>query len=611
MKVTIYNKPNPSLNAKEQILVNRGIKFDDIPKYLNSNIKKDVNSYKLFGEDALNEAATALLTTIYQNGSILVIQDCDVDGMTSAATIINYLHDLFPTFVENHLDYYIHEKKIHGLSDCVDIAKKYDLVLIPDASSNDYKEHEIIVNNGGKVLVLDHHQAPKISENAIVINNQLSDYPNKSLSGVGVTYQFCKYLDELLGEGYADNYLDLVAIGNQADMMSGLSIETKTFIFEGLKDEHLKNPFIYAMSQKNSFSLTKADYKPYEKEGLAISPIGASFFIIPLMNAICRSGTIEEKTLVFESMLKYKAFEKIPSNKRGHKIGDMETRLEQAARTCTNVKNRQEREVKAAMEKLEELIEKDNMMEHKVLLFKLKPGEIGQGIAGLVANKIMAKYQRCCAVLTEGTTRIEEELPEELIVDDAIDTVVEKKVYMGSMRAYSASGLDNFKDVCENSSGCFFVAGHQSAAGLGVYADEIEDFLKDTDDSLKDLPNTPSYHVDYIWEENQIESDKIIEISEMNSYIMQDMPRSYVCVKNIYVDNNNLTVMAKNTLKIQTPNMVFMKFAGTEDEIEKLQKGVTIQAICKCNKNEWMGSITPQLIIEDYEINVQKSASMF
>ena len=44
------------------------------------------------------------------------------------------------------------------------------------------------------------------------------------------------------------------------------------------------------------------------------------------------------------------------------------------------------------MELIEHLIEENNMMQHKVLLFLMQPGQIDKNIAGLCANKIMAKY---------------------------------------------------------------------------------------------------------------------------------------------------------------------------------------------------------------------------
>ena len=92
--------------------------------------------------------------------------------------------------------------------------KDFKFIIVPDAGSNDYELHKELKDRGIDILVMDHHEAEYVSEDACVINNQLSDYPNKELSGVGVTWQFCRYLDRLLGTSYADYYIDLVALGN-------------------------------------------------------------------------------------------------------------------------------------------------------------------------------------------------------------------------------------------------------------------------------------------------------------------------------------------------------------------------------------------------------------
>ena len=111
----------------------------------------------------------------------------------------------------------MHEGKQHGLNDCLDYINSHDfkLVIVPDAGSNDYEAHSALKEKGIKTIILDHHLADKVSEDAIVINNQLCDYPNKELSGVGVVYQFCRYIDETVNSSskYAQNYLDLVALG--------------------------------------------------------------------------------------------------------------------------------------------------------------------------------------------------------------------------------------------------------------------------------------------------------------------------------------------------------------------------------------------------------------
>ena len=142
--------------------------------------------------------------------------------------------------------------------------------------------------------------------------------------------------------------------------------------------------------------------------------------------------------------LKHKAFDMILSNKRGHKLGETEKLVEQAVRTATNVKNRQTRAQDAAMDLLEGRIAEENMMEHKVLLFLIKPGLVDKNIAGLCANKIMAKYQRPCCILTET----DEVIPGmELCCFPPKPAT--RKVYQGSARGYDKSGITNFKDICE------------------------------------------------------------------------------------------------------------------------------------------------------------------
>lgn len=60
----------------------------------------------------------------------------------------------------------------------------------------------------------------------------------------------------------------------------------------------------------------------------------------------------EEKLMLFESMLDFKGYELVPSTKRGCK-GQAETRVEQACRNCTNIKNRQTKIRDTSLEKIE------------------------------------------------------------------------------------------------------------------------------------------------------------------------------------------------------------------------------------------------------------------
>lgn len=81
---------------------------------------------------------------------------------------------------------------------------------------------------------------------------------------------------------YADDFLDLVALGEVADVMDLRPYETRRLIEKGIAQ--ITNPFFKGMCEKNAFSL-----------GDEITPTGIAFYIAPYVNAINRVGTQEEK----------------------------------------------------------------------------------------------------------------------------------------------------------------------------------------------------------------------------------------------------------------------------------------------------------------------------
>ena len=429
---------NPQYSTIEQILTNRGIPLETIPFYLHTTDEM-INSPLNFGEELMREAASILIKHIQNNDSVLIIIDSDVDGFTSSAILINYLHDLFPSWVENKIQYVLHKGKQHGLNDHIgDILEqnKYNLVLIPDAGTNDTEECKKLFNQNVNVIILDHHLKEQDNPYAIIINNQIQNYPNKQLSGAGVTWQFCRYIDNILNTSYAEKYIDLVALGLCADMMSMTVPETKHLVNKGF--QNVTNPFFYMLAQKNEFSMKGK-----------INHTSVAFYIAPYINAICRSGTIEEKKIVFESMLNYKAFQELPSTKRGHYLGETERLVDQAIRTAINVKNRQTKAQDAGMQKLEEKINNEHLLDHKVILFKLEPGEIDRNIAGLVANKIMAKYQRPVMVLTRNENQEIVKIAYNKKGDPLISFWTKSSVtYEGSARGCDKIDLTDFKEIC-------------------------------------------------------------------------------------------------------------------------------------------------------------------
>lgn len=576
MNIRLISKPDKNISPLVQVCLNRNIPIDNIRDYLSCG-NAHINPATAFDEGLLEAAARRLIKTISRNGNICIIVDSDVDGLTSSAILINYLYSVFPAYALKHIDWRLHSGKQHGLADHIDdlLNCSYDLVICPDSATNDIKEIELLHDIMTEVIILDHHLSDvPFSEYAITINSQYN-YPNPQLSGAGVVWQFCRYLDTLLGKNVANDFIDLCSIGNMGDMMDITVLETKEIIFQGLTEEALKNPLIYGLATKNAFALSKPDYLPSNRNGLQISPMGAAFFIIPLLNAICRSGTMEEKELIFKAMLTMTAFEQIPSNKRGHKLGEMERVVDQALRTCTNVKNRQTRAEEAGLQYLENLV--PAMIDNKVFVFE-NDGTIDRNIAGLVANKMMAKYQRPVCVVSP----------------------LEDGTYAGSMRGYTKTGISSFKDIADTSSNVLWTRGHENAAGICL--SDVQSFVQDMNSALENVSTDIVYYVDYIFNADNIDPNIIFTLTECNDYLGTGFERPYVYIENIKLDN--LQIMKSNTIKLSTSSGVDIMMFGASDEfIEELStfKG-TLNAVCKPARNEWMGNIKPQLMIVDYEL---------
>ena len=593
MKIKLINTPNPNLSATENILVNRGIPLEETHHYIYTT-DEDISSPLEFGESKLKAAATALISCVSSNKRMLVVVDCDCDGYTSSAIFINYLHDLFPSYTETKVDWFLHSGKQHGLSDLhLEDSNPYGLIVVPDAASNDYDLHLEFAYKDLPILVLDHHEADFESPNAIVINNQLCDYPNKHLSGAGVTWQFCRYLDMLTQNNYANRYLDLVALGNTADMMSLTAMETKHLITKGFRDENMHNPFIRGMADKNAFTL-----------GPKITSMGAAFYIAPFVNAMTRSGSQEEKEILFQSMLNFKAFQKIPSNKRGHKSGELEALVTQALRTATNVKNRQSKTETETLEKLEHLIEERNLLNHKVLLFLLEPGQVDKNVAGLIANKFMAKYQRPCCILTKVIERVSTP-----VSTRATPLEAERISYQGSARGCDLAGITEFKKICEETNTVEWAQGHQGAFGLCIKEENINAFLEATDLALRDMSEEPIYYVDYIYDNYDVPGQHVLDIALLDDLWGKDMDEPYIALSNLKIKKNMVTVYDKKdlTLKITLPNKVsLILFKAPADLCDALQNQnpgyYMVDIVARCSANEYNGYVTPQLKIKDWEI---------
>ena len=570
MKYKLIAKPNKNYSPMQQILVNRGIDVKDIEHYLKTSDADILNPDLL---DNMIEGVKRLISAIKNQEKIFLIVDCDADGFTASAALVNYIYKVFPSAMDL-LSIQLHEGKEHGIEEKwleEIVANEYKLVICPDASSNDYNQHKFLKDNGIDVLVLDHHDAEEVSENAIIINNQLSDYPNKTLSGVGVVYKFCSKIDELMKIKEADTILDLVSLGMIADMMDMRNFETKHLIQKGLT--RIENPFFKALVERQAYSI-----------GETVTPIGVAFYIAPLINATIRVGTQNEKEVMFKAMLNHCAYDMIPSTKRGEK-GKTEAIVTQAVRNATNVRNRQKKARDNGFEYVEQIIAANNLDKNKIIVVQVSE-DLDKNLTGLIANQLMAKYQKPVLLVRE----------------------TDEGLLQGSARGYDKSELKDLKSFLLESGFMEYAEGHAAAMGVGIYKDKVNALVDYSNTVLANYDFSACYDVDYEYMSNDFKAQDIIDIGSMKSLWGKGVDEAMVVIKGIKITSNNITLMSANknpTIKITLQNGTsLIKFGASQAEFESLKSsGYTeIDVIGTCAINEWQGMITPQILIKDYEV---------
>ena len=570
MKYKLIAKPNKNYSPMQQILVNRGIDVKDIEHYLKTSDADILNPDLL---DNMIEGVKRLISAIKNQEKIFLIVDCDADGFTASAALVNYIYKVFPSAMDL-LSIQLHEGKEHGIEEKwleEIVANEYKLVICPDASSNDYQQHKFLKDNGIDVLVLDHHDAEEVSENAIIINNQLSDYPNKTLSGVGIVYKFCSKIDELMKIKEADTILDLVSLGMIADMMDMRNFETKHLIQKGLT--RIENPFFKALVERQAYSI-----------GETVTPIGVAFYIAPLINATIRVGTQNEKEVMFKAMLNHCAYDMIPSTKRGEK-GKTEAIVTQAVRNATNVRNRQKKARDNGFEYVEQIIAANNLDKNKIIVVQVSE-DLDKNLTGLIANQLMAKYQKPVLLVRE----------------------TDEGLLQGSARGYDKSELKDLKSFLLESGFMEYAEGHAAAMGVGIYKDKVNALIDYSNTVLANYDFSACYDVDYEYMSNDFKAQDIIDIGSMKSLWGKGIDEAMVVIKGIKITSNNITLMSANknpTIKITLQNGTsLIKFGASQSEFESLKSsGYTeIDVIGTCAINEWQGMITPQILIKDYEV---------
>ncbi|MCL2869405.1 single-stranded-DNA-specific exonuclease RecJ [Candidatus Saccharibacteria bacterium] len=416
-------------NLFEQLLTSRGLEGEKLKAFLNLDYNA---SYDPFLLTDMSKAVEHLVAAHSNQQQILIYGDYDVDGITSTALLYDALHQ----FGFQHVNYLLPHriKDGYGISNGA-IAKikklKPDLLVTVDCGSADSTQIKSLITAGIDVIVTDHHQMKAVTPPATAVINPHrpnDKYPFKGLAGVGVAFKLVQALQTKLDgllPGQEKWLLDLVAIGTVCDGME-LVDENRLNTFFGLKVlNKTRRPGLKALVDVsgNSQQLTSTDL---------------GFRLGPRLNA---AGRLAKADQALELLI--------------------EDDFQKATELAIDLNQLNEQRKSVQNEIFKDIVAQKPDLSVPVLV--VVGDNWHEGIIGILASKLMEKYQKPTFVFTN--------------VGDGL--------LKGSARSFGdfslAEAIKQLQQLVIKG------GGHNEAAGLTLQSDKLDEFRHNIDDYYDSL----------------------------------------------------------------------------------------------------------------------------
>lgn len=443
-----------------QTLVSRGFRtLKDIHSFLYASLRDLYDPY-LFVD--MTRAVDRLVVARKKAEKVVIYGDTDVDGMTAAALLVDYLTTIgvqaFPFLPSRDSR---HNEMREGLDYAKSIGSR--LVITVDCGITAAAEIAQFTTEGVDVIVTDHHEPThKIPHCLATLNPKLLDgaYPNRDLTGVGVAFKLIHALTIYLVKTKKippkkvnlESYLDLVALGTIADMAPLLG-ENRIFARFGLK----------RLAQTRRLGLLKLFEVCDVDPGKGITALDIASKVAPRLNSI---GRIDEGRKGVQLLL----------------AADWE----QAAHLAQELdqQNTERQKIERQMsEHLEELIANDpSSVEGPMIV--LSSDAWHPGIVPILSARLAKQYSRPVCLIA-----------------------VENSVGKGSLRTIPQFPL--LPMLHESSDLLIDYGGHDFAAGLTIHAGDVSAFTQAA-------KRYAEHHLHDLELAAQLQIDAAVSLSDLN-----------------------------------------------------------------------------------------------
>lgn len=514
-------------------------------------------------EDIRSAVAEVKYLLNYNDSTIVIVQDADLDGICSTVILYQYLSSLNPNW---NIRILIHKGKERGLNDediMNDIILLHpDLVFVPDAGTNDKIQAEELCKADIGLVVIDHHNYDTPIEKGILINNQNPNYKvQRDGSGTLVTHKFLQAMDIEFNLNWSSFCIDLVALSLISDSMNMNNMENRTYYHYGLETiDCVQNEFLRQCMFKFIGD------KEYTQRDIA-------FKIVPKFNSIVRSkDQILKQRLIYAFLGQDNIEEVLDLCAEAHK-----NQIE----TVNNI-------IEANVGKIKEITDNN--------LIILSCDDMPRSYSGLIAGKVM----NMC---------------------DNKPTIVGKIIdgeFIGSLR--SPIPLQEDLDKNELIEWCH---GHAESAGICIKETNINNIVEYYNGL--NLSYSPQIDVLQSYSINDIPNYLFNEFGANMDVIWGkglEQPKFHITLEYNPID---FTIMGKSktTLKLKQNGIDIMWFFTDKKKKEKLKIGYIneggdfienpfvdtiykLEIIGTLGINVWNNRTTNQIIVEDFEVKEKK-----
>lgn len=528
----------------KELLLQRGITTTEAAsKFLSPDIK---DLHNPSGITFIKKASDRVHEAIARNEKILVFGDYDADGVSSTTLILKVLQELGA-----NCDYYIPNRFTEGYGPNEDAFKEaykngFTLIITVDTGIASVIEATVAKQLGIDLIITDHHEPQEQLPDAFaIIHPKCSpDYPFQDLAGVGVAFKFA---EQLLGY-FPKKHLDLVAIGTIADLVP-LVNENRILAFYGLHALSLSNnPGIKALKR-----ICKIEGNVTEED--------VGFLIGPRINAV---GRLQDADLAVQLLMT-----------------EDQSAAEQIAEEIQGINQERQQIVSSIVKEAEEMVDPN---EKRGVIIVAKEGW-NQGVLGIVASKLVRKYERPAIVLAikPGTSEAK-----------------------GSARSIPA--FDLFANCMEVRNLFTNFGGHAQAAGMTIPLENLQQIQNELNNLIIQQLSEEDF-------KQVIEVSDIISISEINEKLVDNInrlapfgmknPKPVFQIKEIPTDARQIG-SAKNHLKLQfKENAAQLEGIGfgMGELFPHISQQTAITIIGELGINEWNGNKKPQIVMQDMKID--------